>query len=105
MSDPAGFNINGDSASPSNGHSQAKPIPHPHLPPSGGSSNHATAAAASSLLIPVPRDHPSPEYDFADEENSPSPSLKRVDKAAALSFISNPSNVLQTSVPNSSSRD
>ncbi|KIM36198.1 hypothetical protein M413DRAFT_14052 [Hebeloma cylindrosporum] len=83
-SDPAGLNINGNGASTSNGHSQAKPLPHPHLRPSGSSSNLAAAAAAArSLPIPVPRSHPSPEYDFADEENLPSPFLKRVDKAAA----------------------
>ena len=112
-SDPAGFGINGDSASSSNGHSQAKPLPHPHLRPSGSSSNLAAAAAAArSLPIPVPRSHPSPEYDFADEENLPSPFLKRVDKAAAKaaavasasSSISNPSNVSPTCVPNSSSK-
>ena len=113
-SDPAGFNINGDSASTSIGHSQAKPLPHPHLRPSSSSSNLAAAAtaAARSLPIPVPRSHPSPEYDFADEENLPSPFLKRVDKAAAAkaaaiaaaSILSNPSNVSPTSGPNSSSK-
>lgn len=83
-SDPAGFTINSDGVSTSNGHSQAKPLPHPHLRPSGSASNLAAAAAAArSLPIPVPRGHPSPEYDFADEENLPSPFLKRVDKAAA----------------------
>ena len=61
-----------------------KPLPHPHLRPSGSASNlAAAAAAASSLPIPVLRSRPSPEYDFADEENLPSPFLKRVDKAAA----------------------
>ena len=92
MSDPVGFSINGDSASSSNGHNQAKLLPNPHLRPSGGSSNLAAAAAAArSLPIPVPRSHPSPGCDFADEENLPSPSLKGVDKAAVLSLISNPS--------------
>ena len=37
-SDPAGFSVNGDIASSSNGHSQAKPLPHPHLRPSSSSS-------------------------------------------------------------------
>jgi hypothetical protein len=113
MSDPAGFNTNGKSASTSNGHSQAKPPPHPHLRPSGSSSNLAAAAAATSLLIPVPRSHPSPEYDFVDEENLPSPFLKRVDKAggtksaavaAASSSILNLSNVPPTSESNPSSK-
>jgi len=38
-SDPAGFNINGDGVLTSNGHSQAQPLPHPHLRPSGRASN------------------------------------------------------------------
>ncbi|KAF5310183.1 hypothetical protein D9619_010451 [Psilocybe cf. subviscida] len=76
---------------------QMKPLPHPHLRPSTSATNlrNASAAQASSsssgvafptsvsvLPIPVPRTHPSPEYDFADEENLPSPFLKRVDKHA-----------------------
>ena len=107
--DPAGLNLNGNGASKSNGHSQTKPLPLPHLRPSGSSSNLAAAvAAARSLPIPVPRSHPSLEYDFAEEENLPSPFLKRLDKAAAekaaSSSISNPSNVSPTSGPNSSSK-
>ena len=53
-SDPAGFSVDGDTASSSNGHSQAKTHPHPHLRPSSSSSNLAAAAAAArSLPIPV----------------------------------------------------
>jgi hypothetical protein len=112
-SDPAGFNdIEDNVTSTSNGHGQAKPLPHPHLRPSGSSSNLATAAAAArSLPIPVPKSHPSPEYDFADEENLPSPFLKRVDKAAAKDVVaaaapssSIPSNGVETSGPSSSSK-
>ena len=109
---PAGFRVNGDTASSSNGHSQAKPFPHPYLQPASSGSNLAAAAAAPrSLPIPVPRSHPSPEYDFAGKENLPSPFLRRVDKAAAAkaavvaaaSSISNPSNVSLTCVPNPNS--
>jgi len=113
-SDPAGFNdIDDNGTSTSNGHGQAKPLPHPHLRPSGSSSNLAAAVAvARSLPILVPKSHPSPEYDFADEENLPSPFLKRVDKAAAKDVAvaaaapssSIPSNGVETSGPSSSSK-
>ena len=113
-SDSAGFNdIDDNGASTSNGHGQAKPLPHPHLRPPESSSNLAAAAAvAMSLPIPVPRGHPLPEYDFADEENLPSPFLKRVDKAAtkdvavavAAPSSSIPSNGVVTSGPSSSSK-
>jgi len=65
------------------------------------------------LPIPIPRIHPSPEYDFADEENLPSPFLKRVDKAAvamaaavaaASSSLSNLLNVSPTFGSNSSTK-
>ena len=46
-SDPAGFNTNGDGVSTSNGHSQATPLPHPHLRPLGSASNLAAAAVAT----------------------------------------------------------
>jgi len=114
-SDPAAFNsIDDNGTSASNGHGHAKPLPHPHLRPSGSSSNLAAAAAVvRSLPIPVPKSHASPEYDFADEENLPSPFLKNVDKAAAKdaavaaassssSLI--PLNVLAASGPSSSSK-
>ena len=111
-SDPAELNnIDDNSPSTSNGHTQAKPLPHPHLRPSRSSSNLAAAVTvAKSLPIPVPRSHPSPEYDFADEENLPSPFLKRVDKAAvardaAVAVVSSSSsNVLGTCRPNPSSQ-
>ena len=54
-------------------------------------------AAAATRSLPVSRSRPSPEYNFAGEENFPSLFLKRVDKAiwakaaAASLSISNPS--------------
>ena len=45
-----------------------------------------------------------PGYDFAGEENLRFLFSKRVDKAAALSSISNPLNVSSTSAPSSSSK-
>jgi len=62
----------------SHGH-RPKPLPHPHLRPSNSNSNLTSLARAAGLPIPVPRDHPSPEYDFSDEENLPSPFLKKID--------------------------
>jgi len=111
-SDPAGFNnIDENGMSTFNEHSQAIPLPHPHLKPSGSSSNLTAAIVARSLPTPVPSSHPSPEYDFVNEENFPSPFLNKeaaakhaaVVAAAALSS-SNPSNVLATSRPSSSSK-
>ncbi|KDR66014.1 hypothetical protein GALMADRAFT_232733 [Galerina marginata CBS 339.88] len=69
----------------SSSHTQPKPLPHPHLRSSTCNSNLAAPAVtrATTLPVPVPRSHPSPEYDFADEENLPSPFLKRVDKQGA----------------------
>ena len=67
--------------------------------------NGTAVAVARSRPIPVPKSHPSPEYDFADEENLPSPFLKRVDKAAAAAAPSSiPSNGVETSGPGSSSK-
>ena len=116
ISDPAGFNnIDDNGTSTFNGHGQAKPLPHPHLRPSGSSSNLAAAAVvAKSLPIPVPRSHPSPEYDFSDEENLPSPFLKKADKVAAAkdaaaaassSSSLDPSNMLVTPGPSSSFKE
>ena len=51
-SGPAGLNMSGNGASTSNGRSQAKPLPHPHLRPSGRSSNLVAAAARSLLIQP-----------------------------------------------------
>ena len=107
ISDPAGFNGNG--TLPSHGHGLAKSLPHPQLRPSRSTSKlTAVAAVAGSLPIPVPKSHPL-LYDFADEENLPSPFLKTVGKvaakvAAASSSSSIPSNVLTTSGPSSSSK-
>ncbi|PPQ91453.1 hypothetical protein CVT25_014223 [Psilocybe cyanescens] len=56
-----------------------KPLPHPHLRSSRSISNLASAhaaahAAAAAGRVPLP---PAPVYDLADEENLPSPFLKR----------------------------
>lgn len=61
-----------------------KPLPHPHLRPSKSNSNLSSLAQATAPPIPVPRDYPSPEYDFADEENLPSPFLKKIDKGGPI---------------------
>jgi len=56
---------------------QPKPLPHPHL-------NAHAPAIGSAAGLPA-RQRPSPEYDLADEENLPSPFLKRtVDRAATM---------------------
>jgi hypothetical protein len=68
ISDPTGLSAS-SSASSSTSQTQAKPLPHPHL--------QGTTARAVTLPLPAPRPQPSPEYDFADEENLPSPFLKR----------------------------
>lgn len=70
-----------DTTNRSNLQSSAKPLPHPHLRPSRSSGNITRATTLPQ--IPVPRTHPSPEYDFTDEENLPSPFLKRIDRTAA----------------------
>src|SRR6266567_8508502 len=48
-----------------------------------------TADAGQRSAINTVRSHPSPEYDFADEEKLPSPFLKRGDKAAGAAALSN----------------
>ncbi|KAJ3506182.1 hypothetical protein NLJ89_g7011 [Agrocybe chaxingu] len=86
-SEPAvGSSSSSASASSSTHTTTAKPLPHPHLRPSTSASNLNVLARAASLpILPitVPRSHPSPEYDFADEENLPSPFLRKVEKNAA----------------------
>lgn len=49
-----------------------KPLPHPHL--------HTSTAITRSSSVPMPRSLPSPEYDLGDEENLPSPFLKRTER-------------------------
>ncbi|KAF8954141.1 kinase-like domain-containing protein [Flammula alnicola] len=87
----------------STSHSQPKPLPHPHLRPSNSNSNLASVARSATLPIPVPRNYPSPEYDFADEENLPSPFLKRVDKTAAAKVAAAASAAAASSSSNSTS--
>ncbi|KAF9467165.1 kinase-like domain-containing protein [Collybia nuda] len=78
VSDPTGLSASSNASSST---SQAKPLPHPHL--------QGTTTRAVTLPLPVPRSHPSPEYDFADEENLPSPFLKRtIDRATTRSSVS-----------------
>ncbi|TFK62958.1 kinase-like protein [Pluteus cervinus] len=59
-------------------HPEPKPLSHPHLGQTSGS------ATGKAMALPIPRSHPSPEYDLADEENLPSPFLKRVERAAPV---------------------
>lgn len=65
---------------------QPKPLPHPHLRPSKSNSNlpQASVPRATEMPIPVPKKYPSPEYDLADEENLPSPFLKRIDRVGPV---------------------
>ena len=69
ISDPTGLVVTSTSSS-STSHIQPKPLPHPHL-------HSTTTATTRAVTLPALRSHPSPEYDFADEENLPSPFLKR----------------------------
>ena len=66
---------------------QAKPLPHPHLRPSKSSSNLASNPVPVIRATTIPAGSFSqghhrapPEYDLADEENLPSPFLKKNDK-------------------------
>ena len=60
------------SSSASQPYPQPKPLPHPHL--------HTSTAITRSSSVPMPRSLPSPEYDLGDEENLPSPFLKRTER-------------------------
>jgi len=66
---------------------QPKPLPHPHLRPSKSSSNLASNPGPVIRATTMPAGSFSqghhrapPEYDLADEENLPSPFLKKNDK-------------------------
>ena len=66
---------------------QPKPLPHPHLRPSKSNSNLASNSATVIRTTTMPAGSLSqghhrapPEYDFTDEENLPSPFLKKNDK-------------------------
>ena len=77
-SDPTGLPIAPSSSVNTSSLSHPKPLPHPHLQSS--SAPPIAPTAHRSVTIPLPHSHPSPEYDFADEENLPSPFLKRLDR-------------------------
>ena len=69
---------------------QPKPLAHPHLRPSKSNSNLSSNPSTLIRATTMPdgstlQDHhrPAPEYNFADEENLPSPFLKKNDKSAA----------------------
>jgi NIMA (never in mitosis gene a)-related kinase 2 len=63
---------------------QPKPLPHPHLQP---------AAVQRIHTAPVQRVPDAPQYDFLDEENLPSPFLKRVERVGGSRTLSKrPSN-------------
>ncbi|KAF8153445.1 kinase-like domain-containing protein [Crassisporium funariophilum] len=91
----------GPTSSSSGSLNQAKPLPHPHLRSSSSNSNLAAAARAAGATLPIQasRTHPSPEYDLNDEENLPSPFLKRTDSrnASAKAPVSAPSPSVSTS--------
>ncbi|KAF9547932.1 Pkinase-domain-containing protein [Agrocybe pediades] len=91
------------SSSHNHNHTQAKPLPHPHLRPSSINNNlTSTRPAPAPLPIPVPRSHPSPEYDFADEENLPSPFLKRIERSSSASSSSKGSAIMMKAASASS---
>ncbi|KAJ6607471.1 kinase-like domain-containing protein [Mycena sp. CBHHK59/15] len=91
VSDPTGMGASGSDSfsSPTTSSAPAssqppsknkpKPLPHPHL--ASTSLQPAPPPTARASTLPMPRS--SPEYDFNDEENLPSPFLKRADRAAA----------------------
>ncbi|KAJ7091329.1 kinase-like domain-containing protein [Mycena belliarum] len=86
VSDPGGLASSASGSSPatssaSSHRSRPKPLPHPHL--GSTSTQPIPPAATRSATLPIPRSQPAPEYDFTDEENLPSPFLKRADRAAA----------------------
>jgi NIMA (never in mitosis gene a)-related kinase 2 len=82
---------------------QPKPLPHPHLRHSKGNTNLASSPATMTRatampagpLFQAPQRAP-PEYDFTDEENLPSPFLKKSGKnsqakaAGAVGPMANP---------------
>jgi NIMA (never in mitosis gene a)-related kinase 2 len=71
----------------SSSNAQPKPLPHPHLRPSKSNSSLASNPTTVIRATTMPAGSLSqghhrapPEYDFADEENLPSPFLKKNDK-------------------------
>ena len=59
---------------------QPKPLPHPHLRPSKSISNLASNPPTMTQVPAMPDHRPAPEYDFTNEENLPSPFLKKTEK-------------------------
>ncbi|KAJ7668348.1 kinase-like domain-containing protein [Mycena rosella] len=96
LSDPTGLATEASSLSPATSSAtqskpKPKPLPHPHL---GSTSTSSTSSqpvpppATRANTMPIPGSRPAPEYDFNDEENLPSPFLKRTDRAAAAGATS-----------------
>ncbi|KAJ7155451.1 kinase-like domain-containing protein [Mycena crocata] len=90
VSDPTGLTASASGSSPtmsstaapsSQSKTKPKPLPHPHLGSTSSQPIPPTTTRANT--VPLPRSHPAPEYDFNDEENLPSPFLKRADRVAA----------------------
>ncbi|KAJ7281578.1 kinase-like protein [Mycena rebaudengoi] len=72
--------LSAPSTSQSHLRNKPKPLPHPHL--ASTASQPVPPPTARAMTLPNPRSHPSPQYDFNDEENLPSPFLKRADRGA-----------------------
>ncbi|EEB94551.1 hypothetical protein MPER_06617 [Moniliophthora perniciosa FA553] len=78
VSDPA---LNGASS-----HQQQKPVPvplplpHPHLHSTGSQDTPTATKARSGRAMQRTQSAPATDYDIADEENTPSPFLKRVER-------------------------
>lgn len=70
--------------------SAVKPLPHPHL------ERAATAPIPPLRAVqPTQRPQTSPEYDLLDEENLPSPFLKRVERRGTVSKRPSSGNILR----------
>lgn len=80
---PSSFSDPGSLSQPS---PTVKPLPHPHL-------HHASTAPAT--LRPSQRNQNGPEYDLQDEENLPSPFLKRAERAATVNKRPSNGNLLR----------
>ena len=77
------------STTTSSSSAQPKPLPHPHLRPSKSNSNLVSShTAVTRTTVPAGslfqcHQRAAPEYDFTDEENLPSPFLKKNDKSSS----------------------
>ncbi|KDR69178.1 hypothetical protein GALMADRAFT_104121 [Galerina marginata CBS 339.88] len=87
------------SAASSSSQSQLKRLPHPHLRLSNSNPNLAAAARSQTASTSAPRNDPSPEYDLADEENLPSPFLKRVERQQAAKAAASASATTTSTIP------